>query len=100
MPANSRLTDEWVGICCCHDDPPCPSMGGWIISGSPNAQSGNINQAIHVDTTVGYCGHTGEIVVGAPKSYTNNRAEARIGDQVTGCNIGEVILGNPTHIDS
>jgi uncharacterized Zn-binding protein involved in type VI secretion len=73
-------------------------MGGWIITGSPNALSGGLPQARLTDTTVGYCGHTGIIVTGASKAFCNGLSHARIGDQVTGCNIGQVITGNPTHI--
>ena len=97
MPASSRLTDMWVGICCCHSDPTCESMGGWIITGSADTISGGLPQARLTDTTVGYCGHTGLIVTGAPTTFSNGLPAARIGETVTGCNIGTVITGNPSH---
>ena len=39
MPASSRLSDIWTGICCCHVLPTCIPMTGTIITGSPNAVS-------------------------------------------------------------
>ena len=98
MPSSARLTDEWTGICCCHKDPPCIGMGGWIITGSPDTLSGGLSQARLTDTTVGYCGHTGIVVTGAPSTLANGLPEARLGDEVVGCNIGNVITGNPSHI--
>jgi hypothetical protein len=97
MPSSSRITDEWSGICCCHTDPTCVSMGGWIITGAPKNFSANQKQGYITSTTVGYCGHTGEVVTGAEKVFSNNKNEARIGDKVTGCNIGELITGYKYH---
>jgi len=97
MPNISRITDQWIGQCCCHSDPTCISMGGIIISGSPNEQSGGLAVARLTDTTIGWCGHTGIVVSGSPTTTVNSLAAARIGSSVTGCNIGTVITGNPTH---
>ena len=97
MPAASRLTDLWSGICCCHPPYPCIGMSGQIITASPNAYSGGLATARLTDITQGWCGHTGTIVTGSPNMFTNSLQNARIGDQVTGCNIGSIITGNPTH---
>ena len=97
MPSSSRLTDMWVGICCCHEDPTCVPMGGWIITGSANTLSGSLLQGRLIDETIGFCGHPGIIVTGAPSTFSNGISEARIGEFVTGCNIGTVITGMPTH---
>jgi len=98
MPAQSRLTDMWSGICCCHSDPTCIPMIGIIITASANHLSGGLGVARLTDMTIGACGHTGIIVTGSSKSFTNGLGKARIGDMVTGCNIGNIITGNPTHI--
>lgn len=97
MPASSRLSDLWSGICCCHSDPPCIPMAGPIITGSPNTISGGLSQARLTDTTIGYCGHPGTIVTASPNCKANSLGKARIGDQVVGCNIGNIITGNPKH---
>jgi len=100
MADSARVTDEWIGICCCHEDedPPCPVMGGWIIDSCPKTDSSGLGQSRISNTTVGYCGHTGTIVSGASKALCGSLGMARIGETVTGCNIGEVITGAPKHI--
>ena len=97
MPASSRLTDIWSGICCCHPPTPCISMAGTIINGSPNCLSGGLAQGRLTDMTIGYCGHTGVIVSGSPNCTGNGLGKARIGDTVTGCNIGTIVTGSPNH---
>jgi len=97
MPASSRLTDIWVGICCCHSNPTCIPMSGPIITSSANHVSLGLGQARLTDMTIGGCGHTGTIVTGAPTCVTNSLPKARIGEMVTGCNIGNVVTGNTTH---
>lgn len=96
MPLSSRIGDQWSGICCCHSSPTCVSMGGIIVTGSPNANSG-VSQSRLTDTTIGWCGHPGIIVSASVTSLTNGLGKARIGEVVTGCNIGIIIGGNPTH---
>jgi len=97
MASSSRLGDEWIGICCCHNDPTCVSMGGFIMTCSPDAKSGGQGQSTLIDTTIGWCGHTGTVVTSSLKSKTNGLGKARIGETVTGCNIGIVVDGNPKH---
>jgi len=98
MPAASRLTDLWAGICCCHSSPTCIPMSGPVITASPDDISGNLNQARLTDMTIGWCGHTGIIVTSAPYCDANNLGKARIGDSVVGCNIGVLVTGNATHL--
>lgn len=95
MPAGSRLTDLWTGICCCHSDPTCISMGGYIITGSPNVFTGGPAAARLTDLTIGWCSHPGQIITGAPTTFANALPRARIGEIVIGCNIGVVITGHP-----
>jgi hypothetical protein len=97
MPSSSRITDQWIGQCCCHSSPTCIPMGGIIISGSHNAGSGILKQARMLDITIGWCGDPGMIVSSSATSKTNTLGKARIGSQVIGCNIGIVISGMPTH---
>ena len=97
MASSSRLTDMWVGICCCHSDPTCISMGGYIITGSPNVISSSQAQGRLLETTIGFCGHSGMVVTSSPNVNANTRGKIKIGESVVGCNIGIVITGNPTH---
>ena len=72
-------------------------MGGFIMTGSPDAISSGKGQAGVGSITIGWCGHTGIIVTGSPDTLANNKGKATVGSQITGCNIGTVITGNPTH---
>ena len=92
-PGSRQTVDLWEGICCCHDDPTCEPMSGPITSGSTYSISGNYGQARLRDTTVGWCGHTGEIVTGAPYAIIEGTRKSRVGDQVDGCNIGVLSTG-------
>jgi len=98
MPNVSRVTDIWVGICCCHSDPTCIPMTGFIVTGSVDAVSEGLGNARVGDMTIGSCGHTGIIVSGSATNVTNNLGKALVGSQVTGCNIGTVVTGSPTHV--
>jgi len=97
MPAASRLGDMWTGICCCHPPYPCIPMSGWIVTGSPNIQSTGAGQGRLSDLTIGACGHPGTVVTGNPTVVGNSLQKATVGSTVTGCNIGNVVTGNPTH---
>jgi len=97
MASSSRIADEWIGICCCHNDPTCVSMGGFITTGSGNAKSGGLSQARLTETTIGWCGHTGMVISASNTSRTNSLGKTRIGENVVGCNIGIVIAGNTKH---
>jgi hypothetical protein len=72
-------------------------MAGPIITGSPNNKSANFDQGRLTDMTIGYCGHPGTIVTGAPYDLCNSLGKARIGEIVTGCNIGNVVTGFSRH---
>ncbi len=98
MPKASRLGDQWIGQCCCHTSPTCEPMGGIIVTASTNSVSASgQGQARVGDLTIGWCGHPGIIVSGSITSLMNSLGKARIGETVTGCNIGIVITGNPVH---
>jgi hypothetical protein len=95
MPDTSRVLDLWDGICCCHSKPTCIPMGGWIIEGSGDCGASAFTQARQQDMTIGYCGHPGNIVTSSATCLCNSRGKARVGDQVNGCNIGQIITGAP-----
>ncbi len=97
MPAISRLKDLWTGICCCHVDPTCIGMGGYIITASSKHITSAFGVARLSDFTVGYCGHTGNIITTSTKNKTEVRGKALVGSQVSGCNIGSVVTGDTDH---
>jgi hypothetical protein len=96
--ANSArsLVDMWSGICVCPPHTTIP-MVGFILTGSSDVQSGGPAQSRLTDLTIGTCGHTGIIVSASVNHFTNNLGSARVGDLVTGCNIGVIITGAPSH---
>jgi len=98
MPSLSRLNDKWTGICCCHVDPVCIGMGGFIITASGDHKSSGPGVARLQDMVVGYCGHTGNIVTSSLRSKTNTRGKAKVGSQVAGCSSGKIITGDTKHI--
>jgi hypothetical protein len=97
MSNTSRLMDMWIGKCCCHSSPTCVSMGGYIITASPNTISTGQGQGRLMETTIGYCGHTGMVITASPNVNANAIGKTKIAETVIGCNIGIVISGNPTH---
>jgi uncharacterized Zn-binding protein involved in type VI secretion len=72
-------------------------MVGKIIGGSSNVISTAKGQARLTDLTIGECGHTGRIITGSSTCFANGLQKAFLTSQVTGCNIGQVVSGNPTH---
>ena len=100
MPSVSRMNDQWTGICCCHVDPVCIGMGGFIITASGGHKSSGPGVARLQDMTIGYCGHTGNIVTSSLKNKTNSRGKALVGSNVSGCNNGKVVTGDSKHLSS
>jgi hypothetical protein len=98
MAGISRLTDIWVGICCCHTDPTCIPMIGFIISGSSNAKSENLGVGRVGDITIGTCGHTGSVVSGSVTNLTNGAGKSTVGSTIAGCNQGTMVTGSSTHL--
>lgn len=97
MPSISRLKDKWSGICCCHSDPTCIGMGGFIITASNKHVSSGFGVARLNDYTVGYCGHVGIIATSSIRNKTERRGKALVGSQVSACNIGNLVTGDPKH---
>jgi hypothetical protein len=96
MPDTSRQLDEWSGICCCHPPAPCIGMSGYILEGLDTLLTGGEKQAQLLHLTIGDCGHTGYIVTASSTVSGSGRGKVRVGDQVTGCNIGNIITGLAT----
>ena len=95
MPQSARVGDLWSGICECHDHP--EEMQGQILNGSSKCISGNSPQARLTDITIGWCEHLGQIVGGSSTAFAEKLPKARVSDPVIGCNIGEIVTGNPKH---
>ena len=95
MPAGSRLTDIWSGVCTQHSG--SIPMTGTIIGGSEKNKSGKLGQATTTCMTIGECGHVGQIVTGSPSCKTGGLEKAVVGSQIVGSNIGTVISGSSNH---
>ena len=90
----ARLGDIGVGICCCHDSPPCISMTGTIIQGSPNVLTNGLETARLGDIIIGSCGHIGHIITASSSVYANSKGIARLGDSFSGCFKGVIVSGS------
>jgi hypothetical protein len=98
MPKVSRITDRFIGICCCHPPIPCISTGGRIIDGSTKHISTNKTVSYVTSLCLGDCGHYTRIVTGASTQKTAGKSVGRIGSKVSSaCITGEVITGAPKH---
>jgi len=91
----ARVTDKFSGVCTCHKS--TISMEGEIANGSLDGNSGGLGIARVGDTVIGDCGHTGTIVSGSISNTINGKGKAIITSKVTGCLVGEIVTGNPTH---
>ena len=90
---NARIGDRTIGTCFAHDPP--LTIGGTIVSGSPDTTNNNRLDARVGDLVRTDCGHTGTIVSGSASALTNERLVARIGDKITGVYVAEIITGSP-----
>ncbi len=95
MNAVGRLTDMFVGVCCCHCPTCCITMAGVVVTASPNVKTNNLPVARVGDVVLGFCGHTGLICSGSPTVLTNNIATSRIGSCTSGCLIATQVTGSP-----
>lgn len=97
MPGVARFKDLFSGICCCHSDPTCISMGGYVIGNTPLHISQGLNVARVTDLVIGYCGHPGKIITASGKVSSAGLGTAYIGSQVNGCLIGTIVTGSSKH---
>lgn len=98
MPSIARLTDIWVGICCCHPPIPCIGMSGPIVTSSVTHKTSGLGVARLGDMVIGACGHPGTIVSSSVVNKTDGLGKARVGDAVVGCMTGTIVTGDTTHI--
>ena len=99
MPhAGVTVLGIWTGECCCHSNPDCIPMTGYILVGSPNIFSSSQAQARRLtDITIGECGHTGILLTGSNTVFANGIGKALVTSTVHGCNRGIVVQGDVTH---
>jgi uncharacterized Zn-binding protein involved in type VI secretion len=89
----ARLTDRTHGTCYCHIVP--ISVGGSIITASPDTTVNGLGMARLNDTVLADCGHTGTIVTCSATNTCNGRGVARLGDTTTGCYVATIITASP-----
>ena len=78
----ARIGDRTIGVCC-HPSHPCKTVGGTIITGSPDVITNERLTARIGDLVLTDCGHIGYIITGSPNDIANNRLIARIQDKVS-----------------
>ena len=93
--STARLTDLWVGVCCCHSG--CIPMTGRVYTSSTDTFTSKKGQGRLVDETIGACGHPGKVIQGSNICFANKRGKAFVGAGVAGCNIGNVLVGSRNH---
>ena len=98
MPAQSRIGDIGVGICCCHSKPRCIPMVGPLVQGSPNHRTNSLPSSRLGDMIIGYCGHPGFMITSSSTARINGLGAVRVGDNFTGCFIGTLVQGSPNTI--
>lgn len=78
----ARLGDRAQGVCS-HPSHSSPiSVGGTIITASPDTNANNRGVARVNDLVRTDCGHTDKILTGSPDTNANNRAVARLNDLI------------------
>jgi len=98
MPNVSRITDRFVGVCCCHPPIPCIGTGGKIIVGNPTHESTGQKVGRITSLCLGDCGHFTKIVSGASTHETGGQKAGRITSKVaSACIVGTVVTGAPKH---
>ena len=98
MPNVSRVTDRFVGVCCCHPPIPCIGTGGRIIAGNTNHESTSQKAGRVTSLCLGDCGHFTRIVSGAGTHETGGLKVGRVTSNVaSACIVGSVVTGAPQH---
>ena len=91
---NARLTDAFVGICCCHPPAPCVPMSGIIVTSAVSHNVNNLGNARLTDIVLGGCGHAGIIITSSGVVQSENLHVARLSDAVgAGCIVSGIIVG-------
>jgi uncharacterized Zn-binding protein involved in type VI secretion len=78
----ARVGDRTIGTCA-HPSHLVPiTVGGTIVTGSPDVITNDRLTARVGDLVLTDCGHYGEIITGSPNDYANDKLIARIEDKV------------------
>lgn len=77
----ARIGDRTHGVCYHPSHIPL-TIGGTIITGSPDTITNERLTARVGDIVLTDCGHHGQIITGSPKVLANERLVARLGDAV------------------
>ncbi len=91
MPAEARIGDVAVGVCCCHPPIPCVGWVGVIVTGAGTRSTEGASTARIGDVVVG-C-HPQVIVSGSGLQSVEGPSTARIGDATAGCTSGVIVTG-------
>ena len=92
----ARLGDRTHGVCYHPSHIPL-TIGGTIITGSPDVITNEKSTARVGDLVLTDCGHIGMIITGSPTEIANERLVARIGDAVETRQpyIATIVTGSP-----
>jgi hypothetical protein len=93
IPAMTRLTDMWVGVCNSHVVP--VAMAGIMIQGSNYCIANMLPKIRTYDFAMGFCGHIGIIISGSTVAFSDNISQVRRDDSVAGSINGIVTGGSP-----
>lgn len=92
--STARLGDRCEGRCH-HPSHSSPlTIGGTIITASPNVSVNGLGAARLGDQVETDCGHIGNIITGDPTVAINNLPSARIGDKVGGVYRATIVSGS------
>ena len=92
----ARLGDRTHGVCYHPSHIPL-TIGGTIITGSPDVITNEKSTARVGDLVLTDCGHIGMIITGSPTEIANERLVAGIGDAVANKApyIATIVTGSP-----
>ena len=88
MLQHARVTDVFVGTCCCCG---CAPMAGTIVTSASRTDTENLTDARLTDIGIGYCGHPTALVTSSGTVTIENLKNTRITDAVAGCIIGAMV---------
>lgn len=93
LPAG-RLTDQTYGTCYDSSHMSPLSIGGMIITGSPNVFENGMQASSVGDIVLSFCGHVGVIITGSPTVLVNGKPHAKLSDLHSGTFQGTIITGS------
>lgn len=97
MRGMARVGDRTQGVCCHSSHDGCISIGGTIISGSPDSFGETYTGIARLgDEVLTDCGHIGHIITGDETVFVNGRNMARLGDLVGGVYTATIVSSSTT----